>query len=459
LLLLLRQIFARYPKATAVGFATIPASDPGGLSIAAVNRMIVGAVDGVRCDKATVGWIKDLDIFDRSTNLRVPGHAPIAVAAPANWPQIRPMRSSEHERTRTPRLTQRDSLRGHTPMRKALIVVGSLLLILVTGGGIFVASRQHLKFDPPYPDVTASTDSAIVARGHYIVRNAAPCASCHGDPAQRAEYTRGADVPLVGGTVFDIPPGQFYPRNITPDPETGLGNVSDRAIARALRFGVGHDGRALLPFMEMQGLADDDLQAVVSYLRTQPPVRNPVPDHRFNVLGKVVKATALSKPVGRRSAAARAARGRSRNRRYLVESVALCWACHTERSQMTGALTGPRFGGGKGLTETDDRAIRGRRQTLRATHDWTSRSTERGSVRRSFSSGRVIPGSPMPWQAFSRLDEDDLRSIYRYLKTVPPVVRDVGPPVVTSASSSGTLKPRGAIVSGQVQRKRHRRTL
>jgi arginase len=48
LALLLRQIFARYPKATAVGLATIPASDPGGLSIAAVNRMIVGAVDGVR---------------------------------------------------------------------------------------------------------------------------------------------------------------------------------------------------------------------------------------------------------------------------------------------------------------------------------------------------------------------------------------------------------------------------
>ena len=48
LALLLKQIFARYPKATAVGFATIPASDPGGLSIAAVNRMIVGAVDGVK---------------------------------------------------------------------------------------------------------------------------------------------------------------------------------------------------------------------------------------------------------------------------------------------------------------------------------------------------------------------------------------------------------------------------
>jgi hypothetical protein len=40
---------------------------------------------------------------------------------------------------------------------------------------------------------------------------------------------------------------------------------------------VGHDGRALLPFMEMQGLSDDDLLAVVSYLRNQAPVRNAVP--------------------------------------------------------------------------------------------------------------------------------------------------------------------------------------
>ena len=149
-------------------------------------------------------------------------------------------------------------------MRKALIVVGIILLVIIAGGGAFVASRQNLKFDPPYPDVVASTDSAIVNRGRYIVRNAAPCASCHGDPKQRAAYAQGVDVPLVGGYVFDIPPGQIYPRNLTADSVTGLGKVSDRAIARALRFGVGHDGRALLPFMEMQGLADDDLQAVVS---------------------------------------------------------------------------------------------------------------------------------------------------------------------------------------------------
>ena len=318
-------------------------------------------------------------------------------------------------------------------MRRVLIVISIILMIIVGGGAAYVTSRQNLIFDAPYPDIAASSDSAVIERGRYIVRELAPCAACHGDPAQRAANNKGEDVPLIGGFVFDIPPGQFYTRNLTPDPETGLGNVPDRAIARALRYGVGHDGRALLPFMEMQGLSDEDLQAVVSYLRRQPPVRNPVPPHHYTPLGKVVRATVLANPVGPASPPpARAPRGASiENGRYLTESVALCWSCHTERSQVTGALTGPRFGGTTGFTEADDPA-----------HSWSppnitsdpetgrlGKLTEDQFVDR-FRQGRLIPGSPMPWQSFSRLAEDDLRAIYRYLKSVPPVKRDVGPPVV-----------------------------
>jgi len=318
-------------------------------------------------------------------------------------------------------------------LRKILLVVGTLLLVVVAAGAVFVGTRQHLKFDPPYPEIVASTDSAVIDRGHYIVRVVAGCAACHGDPKQRPAFVNGAETPLVGGFVFDIPPGTFYTRNLTPDSATGLGAVPDKAIARALRFGVGHDGRALLPFMEMQGLADDDLRAVVSYLRTMPPVRNEVPPHHFNVLGMVVKATALSKPVGPASEPPRVApRGASvETGKYLVESVALCWACHTERSQMTGALVGPRFGGTKNFTEGDD-----------PEHTWSppnitsdpetgrlGKMTEDQFVAR-FRQARLIPGSPMPWQSLSRMNEDDLRAIYKYLMTVPAVKRDNGPPMV-----------------------------
>jgi len=322
-------------------------------------------------------------------------------------------------------------------MRKALRFTGGTLLVIVAAFAVFVASRQHLTFAAPYPKVVASTDSAVVARGHYIVRNVALCAACHGDPTQRAAYMAGADVPLVGGRLFDIPPGKFYTRNLTPDRETGLGNVGDSAIARALRHGVGHDGRALLPFMEMQGLADDDLEAVVSYLRTQAPVHNVVPAHEFHLLGKIVKATVLANPVGPSGAPpVRAPHGASvETGHYLVESVALCWACHTQRSQKTGKLVGPRFGGATGLEEPGD-----------AAHTWSppnitsdpetgrlGRLTEDQFVAR-FRQGRLVPGSPMPWQAFSRMDEDDLRAIYRYLKTVPAVHHDNGPVMVNVAA-------------------------
>jgi len=323
-------------------------------------------------------------------------------------------------------------------VRKILLVIGSLLLVAIVGGAMYVGARQHLTFDAPYPHVVASTDSAVIERGRYIVRVAAPCASCHGDPARQKESMSGVEVPLIGGFAFDIPPGKFYPRNLTPDVETGLGNVSDSAIARALRYGVGHDGRALLPFMEMQGLSDDDLAAVVSYLRTQAPVHNVVPQHYFNVLGKIVKATAMSHPVGPSSTPpAVAPRGVSvETGHYIVESVALCWACHTERSQFTGALTGPRFGGTKGFQDDGDPKVSWSPPNITSDKE-TGRLgilSEDQFVAR-FRQGRVIPGSPMPWQAFSRMGEDDLRSIYRYLKSVPSVTRDNGPVKVTAGKS------------------------
>jgi mono/diheme cytochrome c family protein len=315
-------------------------------------------------------------------------------------------------------------------MKKMLLVVLAAVVVVLAGGTAYVAARQHLTFEAPYPEVAASTDSSVIERGRYLVRDLAPCASCHGDPAHQAAYLAGADVPLVGGRVFDIPPGKFYPRNLTPDSATGLGLVSDGAIARALRYGVGHDGRALLPFMEMQGLSDDDLAAVVSYLRTQAPVRNQVPNHQYSLIGRVVRATVLANPVGPSSPApAQAPRGLSvETGRYLAESVALCWACHTERSQFTGALIGPRYAGAKTSDDVDP------------AHDYAPpnitkdpetgvlvRMTEDQFVAR-FRQGRIIP-SPMPWQAYQRIPEDDLRSIYRYLMSLPGVRRDVGPPV------------------------------
>ncbi len=317
--------------------------------------------------------------------------------------------------------------------RKILLaLVGILVLVLVTFA-VFVATRQNLKFDAPYPAVTASTDTAVVARGHYVIRNVANCAQCHGDTTQWVANQAGADVPLNGGFTWVIPPGSVHARNLTPDPETGIGRFTDGAVARALRHGVGSNGRALLPFMEMQGLSDEDLLAVVSYLRSQPPVHNLVPAHSFTLLGNLLKATMLANPVGpSETPPQRSPHGANvENGHYLAEKVALCWACHTQRDEKTGALVGPRFGGATNFVEpsypkhtwsppniTSDAAT-GKLGSMSA-DDFVAR----------FRLGRIQPGSPMPWQGFSRMTDDDLRAIYLYLKSVPPVKRDVGPPMV-----------------------------
>ena len=318
-------------------------------------------------------------------------------------------------------------------IRRIVLGLFVVVVLVFAGAAIFVASRQNLKFDAPYPDVTASTDSTVITRGRYVVRSLGPCAECHGAPGLAEAAQAGVDVLLSGGYVFDIPPGRFHVPNITSDAETGIGRISDGAIARALRNGIGHDGRALLPFMEMQGLSDEDLVAVVSYLRTQPAVRNPVPAHEYNLLGRIIRATVLAKPVGPAHPPPKASpHGATvENGRYLVESVALCGACHTQRDEKTGAFTGPPLGGATGFTVAGDNTRTWSPPNI--TNDPTTgrlaRFTEGQFVAR-MRAGRAIPGSPMLWQGYQRLDEDDLRAIYRVLQTVPAVVYDVGPPLV-----------------------------
>lgn len=321
-------------------------------------------------------------------------------------------------------------------IRRILVGLVVVVALVFAGAAIFVASRQNLKFDAPYPRVNTAPDSANLARGRYVVRVLAPCGVCHGDPKQYEAFMAGVDVPLSGGLEFPIPPGEFYPRNITPDGETGIGAFPDSMVARALRYGVGHDGRALLPFMEMQGLSDEDLGAVVAYIKHQPPVRNVVPPHRFNLLGKIVKATVLANPVGPSSPPpAMSPRGATvENGRYLVESVVKCGSCHTRRDYKTGELVGQPFAGTTGFV--DDHAPGRNWSPPNITSGGRLGLWNEDQFVTRIRAGRAIPGSPMPWQSFQHMDDDDLRAIYRYMMTVPKSTQDVGPPFVDEPKKS-----------------------
>ena len=282
---------------------------------------------------------------------------------------------------------------------------------------------QNKKYDAPFPDIQASKDSAVIARGKYLALGPAHCADCHASPTSRELVEKGIEVPLSGGYQFDMPIGTIYVKNITSDKETGIGKYSDAEIARMLRYGVRPDGTAVMPFMPFHNTSDEDLTAIISFLRTQKPVKHEVPAHTTNVLGSVVKAFLL-KPSGPTGPVPKAIKKDTSAAygKYLATSVANCSGCHTPRDMMTGAFTGELFSGGlqmESSVEPDKYYF----ITPNLTPDSTGRLfgwSQEMFVKR-FRQGKIYPGTHMPWGPFSRMSDDELKAIYNYLQSLKPV--------------------------------------
>ncbi len=116
-------------------------------------------------------------------------------------------------------------------------------------------------------------------RGEYLA-TIMDCGGCHtpGILLGKPDMAR----PLAGSEVgFQIPElGIFYPPNLTPDRDTGIGKWSEADIVKAVRTGVRPDGRELAPVMPSQSystLTDRDAKALAAYLKSLKPVRNQVP--------------------------------------------------------------------------------------------------------------------------------------------------------------------------------------
>ena len=309
--------------------------------------------------------------------------------------------------------------------KKVLKVAGGFLGLLVVAAGAGVAyinlswdKARHSAY--PLPDLRATTDSATIAKGRYLALGPAHCTDCHTVPG-------GA--PYSGGVAFHLPLGTIYSPNITPDSATGIGRYTDGQIARMLRYNVRPHGRVAMPFMQFERLSDEDIVAVLSFLRSNASVVNNVPDHDLSLMGKaviafVIKPNALDNKAPRIAPAVAASVERGE---YLVNSVAECAGCHTLRDLRSGAFTGPRLGGGFDYPADSDPSIIFTPPNLTSDPTgMTGRLTEDQFVAR-FRAGRMIKESIMPWEAFLEMSEDDVRAIYRYIKTVPAVHNQVVP--------------------------------
>ncbi|HEX5112736.1 MAG TPA: cytochrome c [Saprospiraceae bacterium] len=326
-------------------------------------------------------------------------------------------------------------------LKKILLGLLAIIVLVILGLFIFVQVSWDKKYDWPAPELKVSTDSTVIARGKYLVTGPAHCISCHvsGFDDMVAADT-GAMVPLQGGLTFQMGPiGSLTTRNLTPDAKTGIGRYSDAQIFRMMRHGIRPDGMSSMPLiMPFWNMADEDLVAVVSYLRSLPPVEHEVADAHYTFMGKAVRTFAPTfKPIENPTppATAPAMAPTVERGEYLVRYVCNCVGCHTQRDMMTYEATGPEFAGGmefepwpafhKYLGVDTTLWIRTPNITPDPTGVLVKFKTPEEFIAR-FRQGRTVPYSPMDWGPFSRMSDEDLTAIYMFLNKLEPVAKDVG---------------------------------
>ncbi|MGB6431357.1 MAG: c-type cytochrome [Candidatus Acidiferrales bacterium] len=274
----------------------------------------------------------------------------------------------------------------------------------------------------PLTDRKFDVTPARLERGRYLVENVAGCMDCHSQhdwtqhdrPILPGMEGAGGNMPLAGL------PGVVNPPNITPDPETGAGTWTDDQLARAIREGIGHDGRALFPMMpyhDFRSMSDEDLASVVVYLRSLPPVHNVVPPTQIIFPVKYLMRSVpqpLTAPVPEPDLSTPVKRGA-----YLV-TIAGCRDCHTPEDKHGNSITKLDLAGGFVLDGPWGKVASANITPDPSGIPYYSDVLFLQALRSGYVGSRKL-SQIMPWATFRGMTDQDLLSIFAYLKTVPPI--------------------------------------
>jgi mono/diheme cytochrome c family protein len=189
----------------------------------------------------------------------------------------------------------------------------------------------------------AADGPGLIAQGQYLSR-LGDCMACH---------TRPGGAPFAGGLPIGTPFGTVNTTNITPDPDTGIGDWSDEDFYRAVTDGIGRQGEYLypaMPFTSYTKMTRGDVLAIKAYLFSLKPVRAPAPPNSM-MFPIDIRATMIVwrafyfhpgtyRPDPNQTA--------EWNRgAYLVEGPGHCGECHSPRNLLGGTVTQNSLAGGK----------------------------------------------------------------------------------------------------------------
>jgi cytochrome c553 len=314
-------------------------------------------------------------------------------------------------------------------MKKKHFSLAAGLMIFVILLSIFISCNNN---ESGNTSDDAKTDSAklMIEKGKYLVNHVTMCMDCHSHrdfnqfSGPVAEGTEG-----MGGEVFDEKmdvPGVVYARNITSDTVNGIGKWTDAEIERAITKGIRNNGDTLFPMMpypHYNALSKEDVSNIIAYIRTIKPNSNKVPERKLFI------------PVSMAYPPLPSASPENNTKPDVIDmvkygeyltNIAVCMDCHTPMEK--GQFVMDKYMAGGFLFEMPSFKVRAANITPDSTTGigkWTEEVfLEKFKLYRDPAMIKTNPGknnSYMPWNKYALMDDFDIKAIYRYLRTIPPV--------------------------------------
>lgn len=257
--------------------------------------------------------------------------------------------------------------------------------------------------------------AALLERGKYLMNGVVACGNCHFQRGPQGEPL--LDKGLSGGMVFDEPPFKAYAPNITPDRETGIGRWTDAQLAKAIREGIRPDKTVIGPPMPIsfyREMSDDDLAAIIAYLRAQPAVSNKVPKSKYHIplppsYGPTIKQVKAPSP-----------RDKVKYGEYLA-NIGHCMDCHNPRDQK-GMLQMLQLGAGGQEFRGPWGVSVSRNLTPHETglKNATDAQIERG-IREGIDKNGQPMKPPMGFPFYKTINAEDMSALIAYLRSLKPI--------------------------------------
>ena len=319
-------------------------------------------------------------------------------------------------------------------MRKlAKVLIWTVIMAVVIIG----AALGYLKF--ALPDIAAAPVLKVeltpehIARGEYLANHVTVCIDCH----STRDWSKFSGPPTPGtlgkgGDIFDQKfgfPGVYYAKNITPE---GISRYTDGELFRTITTGVSKEGKALFPVMPFHyygQMDEEDIKSIIAYIRTLKPIASNVPESKSDfpmnfIINTIPHEPSFTKLPPKTDVV---------NYGKYLTNAAACIDCHT-KFEKGSLVAGTEYGGGREFPFPDGSIVRSANISsdeetgIGGWDDETFVSLFKAHSDSATLNTQLNPGdfnSIMPWTMYGRMTDEDLKAIFAYLKTVPPIKNEV----------------------------------